>query len=93
MPRTTGRTLALLGLLQAHREWSGAELQTRLGVSARTLRRDIDDLRGLGYGIDSVSGVGGATGSELAPQSRRSCCQLTKRSRSPWGCAPQPARR
>lgn len=59
MPRTTGRTLALLGLLQAHREWSGAELQTRLGVSARTLRRDIDDLRGLGYGIDSVSGVGG----------------------------------
>lgn len=59
MPRTTGRTLALLGLLQAHREWSGAELQSRLEVSARTLRRDIDDLRGLGYGIDSVSGVGG----------------------------------
>lgn len=59
MPRTTGRTLTLLGLLQAHREWSGAELRTRLGVSARTLRRDIDDLRALGYGIDSVPGVGG----------------------------------
>ncbi|MEY2849669.1 MAG: hypothetical protein RI885_2336 [Actinomycetota bacterium] len=59
MPRTTGRTLELLGLLQAHRDWSGADLQGRLGVSARTLRRDIDDLRGLGYGIESVSGVGG----------------------------------
>ena len=59
MSRTTGRTLALLGLLQAHREWSGAELQARLDVSPRTLRRDIHDLRGLGYGIDSVPGVGG----------------------------------
>lgn len=59
MSRTTGRTLALLGLLHAHREWSGAELQARLDVSPRTLRRDIDDLRGLGYGIDSVPGVGG----------------------------------
>lgn len=59
MPRTTGRTLALLGLLQSHREWSGAELRSRLEVSARTLRRDIDDLRGQGYGIDSVPGVGG----------------------------------
>ncbi|MCI2959506.1 HTH domain-containing protein [Agromyces atrinae] len=59
MTRTTGRTLALLGLLQAHREWSGADLQERLGVSGRTLRRDIDDLRALGYGIDSVPGVGG----------------------------------
>jgi predicted DNA-binding transcriptional regulator YafY len=59
MSRTTGRTLALLGLLQAHREWSGAELQARLDVSPRTLRRDIDDLRALGYGIDSVPGVGG----------------------------------
>ena len=59
MPRTTGRTLELLGLLQARREWSGAELLGRLEVSSRTLRRDIDDLRGLGYGIDSVPGVGG----------------------------------
>ncbi|MBC7596137.1 MAG: YafY family transcriptional regulator [Kineosporiaceae bacterium] len=59
MSRTTGRTLALLGLLQAHREWSGTELQARLDVSPRTLRRDIDDLRALGYGIDSVPGVGG----------------------------------
>ena len=56
MTRTTGRTLELLGLLQARREWSGAELQERLEVSARTLRRDIDDLRELGYGIEATRG-------------------------------------
>lgn len=59
MSRTTGRTLALLGLLQSRREWSGADLGARLEVSGRTLRRDIEDLRGLGYGIDAVPGVGG----------------------------------
>jgi predicted DNA-binding transcriptional regulator YafY len=56
MTRTTGRTLELLALLQARREWSGAELQARLEVSARTLRRDIDDLRELGYGIEATRG-------------------------------------
>lgn len=56
MTRTTGRTLELLSLLQARREWSGAALQERLEVSARTLRRDIDDLRELGYGIEATRG-------------------------------------
>lgn len=56
MTRTTGRTLELLALLQARREWSGADLQERLEVSARTLRRDIDDLRELGYGIEATRG-------------------------------------
>lgn len=65
MPRTTGRTLALLGLLQSRREWSGAELRERLEVSDRTLRRDIDDLRALGYGIEATPGVGG--GYRLGP--------------------------
>ena len=59
MSRTTGRTLALLGLLQARREWRGADLLERLEVSERTLRRDIDDLRELGYGIEARPGVGG----------------------------------
>ena len=59
MTRTTGRTLALLDLLQTGRVWSGQALRTRLGVSERTLRRDIDDLRSHGYGIDSVTGLGG----------------------------------
>lgn len=56
MTRTTGRTLELLSLLQARREWSGAELRDRLEVSGRTLRRDIDDLRELGYGIEATRG-------------------------------------
>ncbi|QEW04184.1 helix-turn-helix transcriptional regulator [Microbacterium lushaniae] len=59
MSRTTGRTLALLGLLQSRPEWTGAELRRRLEVSDRTLRRDIDDLRALGYGIEATRGVGG----------------------------------
>ncbi|MFD5215333.1 helix-turn-helix transcriptional regulator [Microbacterium sp. NPDC058345] len=56
MTRTTGRTLELLSLLQARREWSGAALRARLGVSERTLRRDIEDLRALGYGIEATRG-------------------------------------
>jgi predicted DNA-binding transcriptional regulator YafY len=65
MPKTAGRTLALLGLLQARRECSGALLRSRLEVSERTLRRDVENLRQLGYGIDSVPGVGG--GYRLGP--------------------------
>ena len=65
MTRTTGRTLALLSLLQIRREWSGAELRERLEVSDRTLRRDIDDLRELGYGIDATRGRHG--GYRLGP--------------------------
>ncbi|WP_029135639.1 helix-turn-helix transcriptional regulator [Nakamurella lactea] len=59
MARTAGRTLDLLGLLQTHRDWTGAELCGRLEVSDRTLRRDVQYLRELGYGIDSLPGVGG----------------------------------
>ena len=51
--------MLLLGLLQSGREWPGAELRQRLEVSERTLRRDVDDLRSLGYGIDAVRGAGG----------------------------------
>lgn len=59
MTRTTGRTLELLALLQSRRDWTGAELRERLEVSDRTLRRDIDDLRERGYGIESTRGRGG----------------------------------
>ncbi|MDQ4215045.1 YafY family protein [Microbacterium capsulatum] len=65
MTRTTGRTLALLSLLQTRRDWSGAELRDRLEVSDRTLRRDIDDLRELGYGIEATRGRHG--GYRLGP--------------------------
>lgn len=59
MTRTTGRTFELLALLQARRDWTGAELRERLEVSDRTLRRDIDDLRERGYGIEATRGRGG----------------------------------
>ncbi|MEU4014904.1 YafY family protein [Microbacterium sp. NPDC028030] len=71
MTRTTGRTLALLSLLQVRREWSGAELRDRLEVSDRTLRRDIEDLRELGYGIEATRGRHGGyrlgPGAEIPP--------------------------
>jgi predicted DNA-binding transcriptional regulator YafY len=59
MANTSGRMLRLLSLLQTHRYWPGAELSERLEVSARTLRRDIDRLRDLGYQVDAVRGVAG----------------------------------
>ncbi len=54
-----GRLLRLLSLLQSRREWQGAELAERLGISARTLRRDIDRLRALDYPVHSTSGTAG----------------------------------
>ncbi|WP_369259048.1 helix-turn-helix transcriptional regulator [Geodermatophilus amargosae] len=59
------RTLRLLSLLQARRYWSGADLAGRLGVSVRTLRRDVDRLRELGYPVAASRGVDG--GYALAP--------------------------
>src|ERR1700743_1774055 len=56
MAETASRTLELLGLLQSHRQWSGSELSERLGVTGRTLRRDIDRVRELGYRIEAVRG-------------------------------------
>ena len=59
MLQTSARLLRLLSLFQARRYWSGAELSQRLEVTARTLRRDVDRLRGLGYPVNSTSGVAG----------------------------------
>ena len=55
----SARMLRLLSLLQTHRYWPGEELSARLDVSPRTLRRDIDRLRELGYAVDAVRGVAG----------------------------------
>lgn len=52
----TARMLRLLSLLQTRREWSGSDLADRLGVTVRTVRRDIDRLRELGYPVDSARG-------------------------------------
>jgi predicted DNA-binding transcriptional regulator YafY len=67
----TQRALQLLSLLQTHRFWPGEELTAHLGVSARTLRRDVDRLRSLGYPVDATPGSGGgyrlAAGAHLPP--------------------------
>lgn len=59
MAATSARTLRLLSLLQNHRYWAGQELAGRLEVSVRTLRRDVDRLRELGYPVSSNRGVDG----------------------------------
>ncbi len=67
----TARSLRLLSLLQTYRFWPGAELAARLEVSARTLRRDIDRLRAIGYPVDATPGRDGgyrlAAGAHLPP--------------------------
>lgn len=71
MLETSVRMLRLLALLQARREWSGAELAERLDVTTRTVRNDIERLRILGYRVSSSRGVAGgyrlAAGSALPP--------------------------
>ena len=59
MLETSARLLRLLSLFQAQRYWSGAELAERLEVTQRTLRRDVDKLRSLGYPVYSTSGAAG----------------------------------
>ncbi|WP_129664446.1 helix-turn-helix transcriptional regulator [Phytoactinopolyspora endophytica] len=59
MANTSSRMLRLLSLLQTHRYWPGGDLAERLDVSERTLRRDIDRLRELGYPIEASRGVAG----------------------------------
>ena len=71
MTDPTARALRLLSLLQTHKFWSGEELAAELAVSARTLRRDVDRLRELGYPVDATPGAAGgyrlAAGAHLPP--------------------------
>lgn len=71
MIETSSRLLALLSLLQTRRDWPGAALAERLDITPRTVRRDVERLRGLGYRIDAVKGPDGgyrlAAGAELPP--------------------------
>ena len=71
MSGTSSRMLALLSLLQSRRDWPGKVLAERLDVAPRTVRRDVDRLRGLGYSITAVKGPDGgyrlAAGSDLPP--------------------------
>ncbi len=71
MVQTSARLLALLSLLQVRREWTGQELADRLEVTPRTIRRDVDKLRSLGYPVEAEPGVAGgyrlSAGGELPP--------------------------
>lgn len=59
MAETTERVLSLLGLLQQRPVWTGPELAIRLGVTTRSIRRDVERLRRLGYPVHATQGVGG----------------------------------
>lgn len=72
MIQTSARLLQLLSLLQVRREWTGPALAHRMGVTERTVRRDIDKLRNLGYPIHaSPPGIAGGyqlgAGAQLPP--------------------------
>ena len=71
MLSTSARLLRLATLLQSRRHWPGAALSEELGVDARTVRRDVDRLRELGYPVEASSGVGGGyalgRGADLPP--------------------------
>jgi predicted DNA-binding transcriptional regulator YafY len=71
MSQTSSRLLELLSLLQGRRDWQGNELAERLEVSGRTIRRDIERLRQLGYPVESLSGPAGGyrlrAGSAMPP--------------------------
>jgi predicted DNA-binding transcriptional regulator YafY len=56
---TSSRLLTLLSLLQGRRDWPGGELAARLDVSGRTVRRDVERLRALGYPVESLTGPAG----------------------------------
>ncbi|MEU2177331.1 WYL domain-containing protein [Nocardia sp. NPDC019219] len=59
MLETSARLLELLTLLQTRPDWTGPELAARLGVTGRTVRRDIDRLRELGYPVHATRGAAG----------------------------------
>src|SRR5216110_426404 len=71
MSQTSSRLLELLSLLQARRDWPGEKLADRLEVSGRTIRRDIERLRQLGYPVESLTGGSGGyrlrAGSAMPP--------------------------
>ena len=85
---TSSRLLRLLSLMQGRRDWPGDELADRLEVSGRTVRRDVERLRGLGYPIESLTGPAGGYRLRRAPRCRRCCSTTRRRSRSRSACAP-----
>ena len=87
--RLSARLLRLLPRCSSGRPyWTGPELADRLGVTDRTVRRDVERLRDLGYPVDAAPEARpAATGWAPAPRCRRCCSTTTRRSPSPSGCA------
>ena len=83
MLSSSSRLLRVLSLLQTRSHWSGQDLAERLAVNPRTLRRDIDRLRQLGYPIHATSGVAGGyafrAGQALPPLSQTSAQEKKRR--------------
>jgi predicted DNA-binding transcriptional regulator YafY len=71
MVQTSARLLRLMSLLQSRRHWTGPDLAATLGITERSVRRDVDRLRSLGYPVHATAGVGGGyrmgAGKELPP--------------------------
>src|SRR5438270_8497799 len=71
MKETSARLLRMLTLLQVRRNWSGQELADRLSVTTRTVRRDLEKLRAIGYPVFAVKGIAGGyslgSGAQLPP--------------------------
>ena len=71
MLETSARLLRLLGLLQTRRDWNGPQLAHELGVTTRTVRKDVERLRALGYPVNAAPGVAGGyrlgAGTSLPP--------------------------
>ena len=93
MLTATHRLLRLLSLLQTRSHWSGPELATTLEVHPRTLRRDIDKLRELGYPSTPAAASPAAMPCVPARPCRRCCWTTRKRWRLPSRCARRPPAR
>jgi biotin operon repressor len=82
MIETSARLLRLLSLLQSRRYWEGAGLAERLEITSRTLRRDIDKLRSLGYTVSAAAGPGVAINWARVQRYPRCCWMTMRRSNS-----------
>ncbi len=87
MVQTSARLLKLLSLLQSRRFWTGGELARELAITERSVRRDVDRLRSLGYPVHAATGIGGGYQLGAGRSCRRCRSRTTRPSPSRWGCA------
>ena len=89
---TSSRLLSLLSLMQGRRDWPGSELADRLEVSGRTVRRDVERLRRLGYPIESLTGPAGgyrlSSGTAMPPHQAGEAWTIAHARRALISCRP-----